>query len=264
MDCKIPMREAIPRNAANNRTDLQWKRPDDGCYKVNCCAIDGKGDYKTGISVVIRNCRGKVMASCAQYIDGSFDGVVAVNGGHRLSNYGHILDEIEVLKRNNPGTKFRSTSKVANRVAQWLAKYGLESTDNMFWMEDVPVPFRPAPPILFVVFQLQILSDSQVRGDWKSAISFINNDPDALTAQISLTHGTVLHVAAMDCQLNFTLMLVELLSTPQSIAVRNSIGITVLHYVALSGSLRTAKALIEKNQRPSLFQKMSYFMELIT
>ncbi|KAK4852042.1 hypothetical protein QYF36_020580 [Acer negundo] len=170
MHCKIPMREAILRNAGNNRTDLQWKPPDDGCYKVNCSAVDGKGDYKTGIGVVIRNWRGEVMASCAQYIDGSFDGVVAsiiavykgimfsldcglrpcifesdktnvinriVNKGHRLSNYGHILDEIEVLKRDNPSTKFRSTSKVANRVAQWLTKYGLESADNMFLMEDV-------------------------------------------------------------------------------------------------------------------------------
>ena len=89
--------------------------------------------------------------------------------------------------------------------------------------------------------------DAAERGDWKSAISFIDNDPDALTAEISLTYGTVLHVAAMKCQWNFILMLVELVSTPQSIAVRNSIGITVLHYVALNGSLRTAKALIEKN-----------------
>ncbi|KAK4857640.1 hypothetical protein QYF36_003884 [Acer negundo] len=148
------MREAIPRNAGNNRTDLQWKPPDDGCYK---------------------ELEGEVMASCAQYIDGSFDGFVAgimvvhkgimfsldcglrpcifqfdktnvmnriVSGGHRLSNYGHILDEIEVLKRDNPSMKFRSTSKVANRVAQWLAKYGLESTNNMFWMEDVPSGIR--------------------------------------------------------------------------------------------------------------------------
>ncbi|KAI9164976.1 hypothetical protein LWI28_005432 [Acer negundo] len=171
MDCKIPVREAIPRDVDNTRTDVQWKAPDIGCYKANCSAVGGKDGYKTGIGVVIRNCKGEIMASCAQYIDGSFDGVVAgimavyrgvmfslgyglrpcifesdktnemnhiVNGGHMLASYGHILEEIEVLNRNNPGTRFRSTSRVANHVALWLAKYGLESADNVFWMEDIP------------------------------------------------------------------------------------------------------------------------------
>ncbi|KAK0579448.1 hypothetical protein LWI29_026455 [Acer saccharum] len=50
--------------------------------------------------------------------------------------------QIDVLKRNNPGTMFKSTGKGANCVAQWLAKYGLESVDNLFWMEDVPGGLR--------------------------------------------------------------------------------------------------------------------------
>ncbi|KAK4833559.1 hypothetical protein QYF36_007234 [Acer negundo] len=171
MDCKIPIREAIPRDVGNTRTDVPWKAPDIGCYKANYSAVNGKDGYKTVIGVVIRNCKGEIMASSAQYIDGSFNGVVAgimavyrgfmfsldcglrpcifkfdktnvinriVNGGHMLASYGHILEEIEVLKRNNPGTRFNSTSRVVNSVAQWLAKYGLESADNVFWMEDIP------------------------------------------------------------------------------------------------------------------------------
>ncbi|KAK1557049.1 hypothetical protein Q3G72_023361 [Acer saccharum] len=175
MDCKIPILEAIPRDVGNIRTDLLWKASDNGCYKANCSSVGGKGGYKTSIGVVIRNYKGEVMASCPQSIDGSFDGVVAsivavykgvmfsldcdlrpcmlesdktnvmnriLNGGYMLANCGHFLDEIEVLKRNNPGMRFRSTSRVANRVAQWLAKYGLESADNLFWMEDVPGGIR--------------------------------------------------------------------------------------------------------------------------
>ncbi|KAK0588273.1 hypothetical protein LWI29_037075 [Acer saccharum] len=124
MDCKIPIREAIPRDVGNNRTDLQWMAPVNGCYKANCSAVGGKDGYKTGIGVVIRNCKGEVMASCAQNIDGSFDGVVWL--GHSLASYGHILDEIEVLKRNNPGTRFRSTSSVANLLRSVWLNLGLK------------------------------------------------------------------------------------------------------------------------------------------
>ncbi|KAK4843869.1 hypothetical protein QYF36_013690 [Acer negundo] len=113
MDCKIPVREAIPRDVDNTRTDVQWKAPDIGCYKANCSAVGGKDGYKTGIGVTNE----------MNHI---------VNGGHMLASYGHILEEIEVLNRNNPGTRFRSTSRVANHVALWLAKYGLESADNVF------------------------------------------------------------------------------------------------------------------------------------
>ncbi|KAI9162624.1 hypothetical protein LWI28_029038 [Acer negundo] len=97
------------------------------------------------------------------------------------------------------------------------------------------------------------LFNAAQRGDWNTAKSFINNDPYALTAQISIHLGTVLHIAAECCQWKFILMLLELdVSTPQSIAVQNVIGNTVLHYVAEGGSLKTAKALVEKN--PDLLQ----------
>ncbi|KAK3220222.1 hypothetical protein Dsin_014192 [Dipteronia sinensis] len=92
------------------------------------------------------------------------------------------------------------------------------------------------------------LFNAAQRGDWKTAKSFIDNDPDALTVEISIELGTVLHIAALHCQWNFVLRLLELdVSTPQSIAVRNSFRSTVLHYVADGGSLKAAKALVEKN-----------------
>ncbi|KAK4837765.1 hypothetical protein QYF36_008279 [Acer negundo] len=85
-------------------------------------------------------------------------------------------------------------------------------------------------------------------GDWKTAKSFIDSDPNVLTAHISINFGTVLHIAAECCQWKFVLMLLELdVSTPHSIAVQNATGLTALHYVARGGSLKTAKALVEKN-----------------
>ncbi|TXG68631.1 hypothetical protein EZV62_003566 [Acer yangbiense] len=85
------------------------------------------------------------------------------------------------------------------------------------------------------------------RGDWESAKSFIENDPDALAARITADSKTVFHVAALCDQWGFILKLLELVSSPESIAVQDKYGKTVLHYVAQGGSLKTAKALVQKN-----------------
>ncbi|KAK3173845.1 hypothetical protein Dsin_032911, partial [Dipteronia sinensis] len=85
------------------------------------------------------------------------------------------------------------------------------------------------------------------RGDWKSAQSFIDHDPNVLTATITAMGAkTLLHVAALSWQWEFVLKLLELAS-PESIAEKNQYGNTVLHLVVQSGSLRTVKALVQKN-----------------
>ncbi|KAL5755726.1 hypothetical protein ACOSQ2_020472 [Xanthoceras sorbifolium] len=85
-------------------------------------------------------------------------------------------------------------------------------------------------------------------GDWKSAKNFIEHNPNALTARIT-TVGlqTVFHVAAESCQWRLILGLLELIVSPESLAVQDADGNTVLHYVAHSGSLKIAKALVKKN-----------------
>ncbi|KAK4839657.1 hypothetical protein QYF36_023776 [Acer negundo] len=84
-------------------------------------------------------------------------------------------------------------------------------------------------------------------GDWKTAKSFIDRDRNALTATILANSArTVLHVAAVNCQWGFFLKLLELVS-PESIALQDIHGNTVLHYVARGGSLKIAKALVQKN-----------------
>ncbi|TXG68625.1 hypothetical protein EZV62_003560 [Acer yangbiense] len=93
----------------------------------------------------------------------------------------------------------------------------------------------------------QSLHNAAKRGDWESAKSFIEMDPNALTARITVDSKTVWHVAALCDQWEFILKLLELGSSPESIAVQDKIGNTVLHYVAQDGSLKTAKALVQKN-----------------
>ncbi|KAK4837208.1 hypothetical protein QYF36_003634 [Acer negundo] len=84
-------------------------------------------------------------------------------------------------------------------------------------------------------------------GDWKTAKSFIEHNPKALTDRIASNAQTVLHVAALCCHWGFVLGLLELLS-PGSIAVQDEHGMTVLRFVARGGSLKTAKALVRKNE----------------
>ncbi|KAL5757542.1 hypothetical protein ACOSP7_020153 [Xanthoceras sorbifolium] len=85
-------------------------------------------------------------------------------------------------------------------------------------------------------------------GNWKSAKSFIDRDPNALTARITAVGSkTVFHVAALSCQWGLVLKLLELIVSPESIVVQDVLGNTVLHYVAQGGSLKTAKELVKKN-----------------
>ncbi|KAH7565471.1 hypothetical protein JRO89_XS09G0214300 [Xanthoceras sorbifolium] len=94
----------------------------------------------------------------------------------------------------------------------------------------------------------QPLFNAAQRGDWKSAKSFIDRDPNALTARITaVSSRTVFHVAALSCQWGLVLKLLELIVSPESLAVQDVLGNTVLHYVAQGGSLHTAKALVKKN-----------------
>ncbi|KAI9162319.1 hypothetical protein LWI28_026073 [Acer negundo] len=92
------------------------------------------------------------------------------------------------------------------------------------------------------------LYNAAQRGDWEGAKSFFERDRNALTATITTIGAqTVLHVAAFCCQWGFLLMLLELVSSPESIEMRDEIGNTVLHCVVQGGSLKTVKALVQKN-----------------
>ncbi|KAK4836182.1 hypothetical protein QYF36_019607 [Acer negundo] len=53
------------------------------------------------------------------------------------ANFGHFLEEIAFLRVQNPDMKFLAISKGANQIAQSLARIGLESLDNKYWMEEV-------------------------------------------------------------------------------------------------------------------------------
>ncbi|XP_061367597.1 uncharacterized protein LOC133310655, partial [Gastrolobium bilobum] len=90
-----------------------------------------------------------------------------------------------------------------------------------------------------------------LKGDWESTKAFIDNDPSALTAKITIFSDTALHVAALGGQWQLVEKLVQL--TPAHVLGELDLrGRTCLHYVAFGESTKTAKALVARN--PSLTQ----------
>ncbi|KAI4344600.1 hypothetical protein L6164_011807 [Bauhinia variegata] len=86
-----------------------------------------------------------------------------------------------------------------------------------------------------------------LKGDWETAEKFFNDDPGALTSKITTLGMTPLHVAAVGSQWKIVEKLVQLMSS-EALAVQDFVGCTALHYVATSGSLNAAKAMVTKNR----------------
>ncbi|XP_044500188.1 ankyrin repeat-containing protein ITN1-like [Mangifera indica] len=94
-------------------------------------------------------------------------------------------------------------------------------------------------------------------GDWKTAESFVRDNSDFVASLVgdntnlwlarltSVTAETALMVTARSFQWEFVEKPVELLN-PEELAMRNSVGYTVLHFVAYSESVKTAEILVRK------------------
>ncbi|KAM2944172.1 hypothetical protein COP2_027252 [Malus domestica] len=87
-----------------------------------------------------------------------------------------------------------------------------------------------------------------ITGDWESARTFLERDPEAVTAVITSQALTALHVAAKEGQWQFILKLVELMPA-EALAARNILGQTALHNLAISGDscIEAAKSLVTRN-----------------
>ncbi|KAK3220227.1 hypothetical protein Dsin_014197 [Dipteronia sinensis] len=177
-----------------------------------------------------------------QYMSSSnSDSEESING---LASTGDVQSNVSPSLRPNHNKYMSSSSSDSEESINGLASNLGESAhqsplseaqtaEEKFWTGERLNYYRP----LHIAAQ---------RGDWKSARSFIEQDPNALTAQITAAGRTVLHVAAYCWQWKFILKLLDLTS-PESILVRTQSGHTILHFVAQGGSLKTAKALVQKN-----------------
>ncbi|KAG7946504.1 hypothetical protein I3843_14G042600 [Carya illinoinensis] len=83
--------------------------------------------------------------------------------------------------------------------------------------------------------------------DWETARDFLKLHPAASTARITLTGGTVLHVAVEAEQECIVEELVNMISE-HDLAMKDKRGSTALHEASNSGNHRMAKCLITKNK----------------
>lgn len=90
-----------------------------------------------------------------------------------------------------------------------------------------------------------------LKGDWQSTKAFLDNDPSAWTAKITILGRTAMHVAAVGGQWQIVEKLVQHVPT-KVLEELDLMGCTCLHYVAMGESRSAAKALVTKN--PSLTQ----------
>ncbi|GAU41205.1 hypothetical protein TSUD_128810 [Trifolium subterraneum] len=87
-----------------------------------------------------------------------------------------------------------------------------------------------------------------LKGDWKSTKAFLDNDPTALTAKVTVHGRTALHVAAVGAQWELVEKLAQHQQMPANVlAELDLMGCTCLHYVAMGESVDAAKALVAKN-----------------
>ncbi|XP_024017263.1 uncharacterized protein LOC21410003 [Morus notabilis] len=92
------------------------------------------------------------------------------------------------------------------------------------------------------------LYKAALEGNWEAAKRFLDNDPSAAIASITLLSFTALHVAASEGHTEFLEKLVGLMST-EAMAAGDMEGQTALHIAAISGSLGAAVALVKRNPR---------------
>ncbi|KAF8403427.1 hypothetical protein HHK36_011531 [Tetracentron sinense] len=90
------------------------------------------------------------------------------------------------------------------------------------------------------------LSIAARKGDWRSARSFFQRDPDAVMAVINIDSQTAIHVATAEGKSQFVKKLLEFMST-EALELRDSSGSTVLHYAAISGNIDLVKSIVRRN-----------------
>ncbi|KAH7846964.1 hypothetical protein Vadar_020152 [Vaccinium darrowii] len=98
------------------------------------------------------------------------------------------------------------------------------------------------------LFHYLELYKAAIKGDWETAVKFIQEEPDAVRARITVDLETALMVAVkMVGGKDFVKKLVEKMLS-DDLAICDNGGRTVLHRAAGFGNIEVAKLLVEKNK----------------
>ncbi|KAI3925869.1 hypothetical protein MKW92_009529 [Papaver armeniacum] len=93
------------------------------------------------------------------------------------------------------------------------------------------------------------LYEAAMKGDWKVASKFLEKYPEAITKVITSDSRTVLHVAICNGNFKFTKEILKLMPAEILEYKTGVTGYTALHYAALCGYAKAAKALVNQNSK---------------
>ena len=83
--------------------------------------------------------------------------------------------------------------------------------------------------------------------EWDAANQFISSNPETMTAKISISGSTALHIAIFEGHMNIVEELVKIMSE-ENLKIKDAGGFTVLGYCAIFGNIQMAKCIIEKSR----------------
>ena len=91
------------------------------------------------------------------------------------------------------------------------------------------------------------LNEALQIGDWNAAKHFLSRHPRAISAKITVTDKTALHVAAEAGHVHIVEELVKQMSE-KDLEIKDNDGFTALALAAYTGNYRIAKCMLEKNK----------------
>ncbi|KAI3951030.1 hypothetical protein MKW92_006914 [Papaver armeniacum] len=87
------------------------------------------------------------------------------------------------------------------------------------------------------------------KNDWESVKIHLRNNPDAVTARITSTGETALHIAAVSGRLRIAKLLLQLMPK-EALEIKNNIGAAAIALTAQEGSIEIAKPMMKKGSIP--------------
>ena len=161
--------------SARQQAHDTWQPPPQSVFKLNFDAAVFSGLNRSGFSVIIRNEKGEVMAAMAAKgpevfcsmeaellacrkaieftVDAGFSELVIEGDNSSVmttistmkidqSLLGNVVGDIQHLIRNLLWVRIDCVRRGGNRVAHVLAQFARNISEDMYWMEDVPLIAR--------------------------------------------------------------------------------------------------------------------------
>ncbi|MCL7042350.1 hypothetical protein MKW94_002457, partial [Papaver nudicaule] len=98
--------------------------------------------------------------------------------------------------------------------------------------------------------------------DWETAKAYLKHNPNAVSARLTSTGDTALHIAAVTGRVHLVKELVQLMPT-EALEITTYGGVTALSQTAVTGSIEIAKLMVEKNKNLLRIKNSYNFVPLV-